>query len=104
MIHDQVPTVTAQAVSVTNDTGAPTDDFPRRQLTRVHGNQLVHAYMNCSNAEGDIELVTRWKGFLKFSFVGILMILAWPLLVVSAIFFALWMKPALPNGEWFQVC
>ena len=31
------------------------------------------------------------------------MIVAWPLLVVIAIFFAAWMKPALPNGEWFQV-
>ena len=31
------------------------------------------------------------------------MILSWPLLVVAAIFFAAWMKPALPNGEWFQV-
>ena len=31
------------------------------------------------------------------------MILSWPVLVVAAIFFAAWMKPALPNGEWFQV-
>ena len=35
---------------------------------------------------------------------GILMLLAWPLLALSGIFFASWMKPALPNGEWFQVC
>ena len=34
---------------------------------------------------------------------GILMIIAWPVLAVTAIFFAAWMKPALPNGEWFQV-
>jgi len=36
---------------------------------------------------------------------GILMIIAWPILAVTAIFFAAWMnsKPALPNGEWFQV-
>ena len=34
---------------------------------------------------------------------GILMIIAWPLLAVTAIFFALFMRPALPNGEWFQV-
>ncbi len=33
---------------------------------------------------------------------GILMIIAWPLLAVTAIFFALFMRPALPNGEWFQ--
>ena len=34
---------------------------------------------------------------------GILMLIAWPMLAVTAIFFAAWMKPALPNGEWFQV-
>ena len=34
---------------------------------------------------------------------GILMIIAWPLLAVTAIFFALFMRPALPNGEWFKV-
>jgi len=34
---------------------------------------------------------------------GILMIIAWPVLAVTAIFFALFMRPALPNGEWFQV-
>ncbi len=34
---------------------------------------------------------------------GILMLIAWPVLGVIAIFFAAWMRPALPNGEWFQV-
>ena len=34
---------------------------------------------------------------------GILMLIAWPVLAVMAIFFAAWMRPALPNGEWFQV-
>jgi len=34
---------------------------------------------------------------------GILMIIAYPILVMTAIFFASWIKPALPNGEWFQV-
>ena len=33
---------------------------------------------------------------------GILMTIAWPLMAVTAIFFAAWMRPALPNGEWFQ--
>ena len=31
------------------------------------------------------------------------MLIAWPVLASTAIFFATWMKPALPNGEWFQV-
>ena len=35
---------------------------------------------------------------------GILMLISWPLLAVSGIFFAAWMRPAMPNGEWFKVC
>ena len=35
---------------------------------------------------------------------GILMIVTWPVLAVTGIFFAAWMKPALPKAEWFQVC
>ena len=31
------------------------------------------------------------------------MLISWPVLASIAIFFASWMKPALPNGEWFQV-
>ncbi|XP_064386737.1 putative ferric-chelate reductase 1 homolog isoform X4 [Halichondria panicea] len=34
---------------------------------------------------------------------GIFMIIAWPLLATIGIFFATFMRPALPNGEWFQV-
>ncbi len=34
---------------------------------------------------------------------GILMLIAWPLMAVTAIFFAAWMRPAMPNGEWFQI-
>ena len=34
---------------------------------------------------------------------GIIMLIAWPLLAISGIFFAAWMRPALPNGGWFQV-
>ena len=34
---------------------------------------------------------------------GVLMLIAWPLLGVTGIFFAAWMKPALPSGQWFQV-
>ena len=34
---------------------------------------------------------------------GILMLIAWPLLGATGIFFAAWMRPAMPNGQWFQV-
>ena len=30
------------------------------------------------------------------------MLTAWVLLATSGVFFAAWMKPTLPNGEWFQ--
>ena len=31
------------------------------------------------------------------------MIIAWPMLGFTSVFFAAWMRPALPNGQWFQV-
>ena len=34
---------------------------------------------------------------------GIFMLIAWLLLVQVAVHFAWYMRPALPNGEWFQV-
>ena len=34
---------------------------------------------------------------------GILMLIAWPFLASTGIFFASYMRRALPNGEWFQV-
>ena len=34
---------------------------------------------------------------------GIFMWISWPVLASTGIFFAAWMRPALPNGEWFQV-
>ena len=40
---------------------------------------------------------------IDFVYTGILMLISWPVLASIAIFFASWMKPALPNGEWFQV-
>ena len=53
-------------------------------------------------ASGEITIST-----LKDSLItahSVLMLIAWPMLSFTAIFFAAWMKPALPNGEWFQVC
>ena len=34
---------------------------------------------------------------------GILMWVAWPVIGLTGMFFALFMRPALPNGEWFQI-
>ena len=34
---------------------------------------------------------------------GIIMIITWSMLAATGIFFAAWMRQALPKGEWFQV-
>ena len=34
---------------------------------------------------------------------GTLMIIAWPMLAVMGIFFTVFMRPAMPDGGWFQV-
>ncbi len=34
---------------------------------------------------------------------GILMWIAWPVLACTGIFFAMWMRPVLPGGAWFQI-
>lgn len=44
---------------------------------------------------------TAKKGLIQAH--GILMLIAWPLLASTAIFFAAYMRPALPKGEWFQI-
>ena len=36
-------------------------------------------------------------------FHGILMWISWPVLAFTGMFFAFYMRSALPNGEWFQV-
>ena len=48
---------------------------------------------------GDFEIIRQ--RLIKAH--GILMIIAWPMLAVTAIFFPLFMRPALPKGQWFQV-
>ena len=40
---------------------------------------------------------------MGFNFAGIFMILAWPVLAYLGIEMARHMKPAMPNGGWFQV-
>jgi len=50
---------------------------------------------------GEVGADTVRDGLIRAH--GILMIIAWPILAMTAIFFASWVKPALPNGEWFQV-
>ena len=40
---------------------------------------------------------------MGFNFAGIFMILAWPVLAYLGIAMARHMKPAMPNGGWFQV-
>ena len=56
---------------------------------------------NPFSGEGEIG-ISRFRQQLLQAH-GILMLVAWPVLAFTAIFFAAWMKQALPNGEWFQV-
>ena len=56
---------------------------------------------NPTTSSGSIAVRT-FKGKLIQAH-AILMLIAWPMITLTGIFFAAWMKPALPNGEWFQV-
>lgn len=65
-------------------------------------NPKISSMVNPVTAGGAVHAA----GFPKLPLIrlhGILMIIAWPLLAKCGIFFASWMRPALPNGEWFQV-
>ena len=57
----------------------------------------VNAVVDSGDLGNDFPMVQLLRAH------GILMLIAWPLLAISGIFFAAWMRPALPNGEWFQV-
>lgn len=61
--------------------------WPKLQIIKTHGKFYCLIYIEITIAQ----------------FIGIFMITAWILLASSAIMFAAWMKPVLPNGEWFQV-
>lgn len=63
---------------------------------RVSGQRL-----NPSTTQGVIEADNSGPRLIRAH--GIMMLIAWPLMAVTAIFFAAWMRPALPNGEWFQI-
>ena len=65
------------------------------------GNPLLTDRVNITLAEGDLVNDFPMGQLLRAH--GILMLIAWPLLAISGIFFAAWMRPALPNGEWFKV-
>ena len=69
-----------------------------------HGNRIPRisdGRFNPARDSGDIGIDTFQQQVLQAH--GILMLIAWPLLAFTAIFFAAWMKQALPNGEWFLV-
>ena len=67
-----------------------------------NGNPALSAQrVNPFTFQGDIQGDETTQRLIRAH--GILMLIAWPLMAVTAIFFAAWMRPALPNGEWFQV-
>jgi hypothetical protein len=70
----------------------------------------IHSYVPSVSSARTNPLTSNATGtggiFPKLQLIkthGILMICTWLLLVSSAMFFAAWMKPLLPNGEWFKV-
>ena len=83
------PTGTGVAALRTHITGAGNNPLLSQQR--------LNPAVDVANVVNDFPMVQLLRAH------GILMLIAWPLLAVSGIFFAAWMRPALPNGEWFQV-
>ena len=84
--------------------------YGRRIEKSANGSLLPHEHKPMISAKKYNPVKSKSKGegdnFPKLPLVrahGTLMLIAWPLLGVSGIFFALWMQPALPKGQWFQV-
>jgi hypothetical protein len=88
--------------------------YGRRRAASVAGALVPHKLGSTNNpsiSSGTVNPVTAGGSIGAQTFPtlqllrlhGILMIVAWPLLALCGIFFAAWMRPALPNGEWFQV-
>ena len=84
--------------------------YGRRKEKSANGSLLPHEDKPTISAKkyNPVKSKSSGKGdnFPKLPLVrahGVLMLIAWPLLGVSGIFFALWMQPALPKGQWFQV-
>ena len=66
-------------------------------------NPKISSMVNPVTAGGTVQQAARFPKLPLIRLHGVLMIIAWPLLAKCGIFFASWMRPALPNGEWFQV-
>ena len=74
----------------------------RHEIGVGNNPSISSATVNPVTAGGSVGAQT-FPTLQLLRFHGILMIVAWPLLALCGIFFASWMRPALPNGEWFQV-
>ena len=84
--------------------------FGRRKTASVADKLLIHEEFPKISAKRYNPVRDDAKGkednFPKLPLVrahGVLMLIAWPLFGMSGIFFAAWMQPALPKGQWFQV-
>lgn len=63
--------------------------------------QISSREYNLATQSGEIGRDTLKRDLITAH--AVLMLVAWPLLAFTGIFFAAWMRPALPNGQWFQV-
>jgi hypothetical protein len=75
--------------------------FSQHALGGIGNPRISAQQVNPSTSEGIFEADTTGPRLVRAH--GIMMLIAWPLMAVTAIFFAAWMRPALPNGEWFQI-
>ena len=92
-----MPQLQEHAVLIISPLGA--SSFPDH--TRDNIPVISDGRFDPSTDEGDIGITRLRQQLLQAH--GILMLIAWPVLAFTAIFFAVYMKQALPNGEWFQV-
>ncbi len=75
--------------------------FPAHNLGVGNNPTVTGGRVNAVTDSGDVQGDPTREMLIRAH--GILMIIAWPVMAVTAIFFAAWMRPALPNGQWFQV-
>ena len=91
-IHEETPDLSYSPVSIINDNQVFI--LPSKELTRIHGKYHWSVELSQVASPANHQDVVH---------LGVLMLLSWPLAAACGIFMSMWMKPALPRGEWFEV-
>ena len=109
----------AKKIAATNDTSAPVNVDLNSDLYILYGRRIgdsgagvlfQHEKNPTISARRHNPVTDGARGngdkFPQIPLIrahGALMLIAWPLLGVCGIFFASWMRQALPKGQWFKV-